>query len=382
LPDVKALKPAFIRLDHIFDFYDVVNRTNGQLVFDFSRLDASVDTIVQAGATPVLSLSYMPQVLARDGSVTSEPANWAEWSEVVRATVEHYSSRDKRNMSNVYYEVWNEPDLFGNWKIGSGKKYLDLYRYAVLGANLAINTNNFYIGGPATTGFYPNWIEELFKSDLRLDFISWHVYTSDIGQFSKNEEILTSIIARYPKYSNIKRFISEFGFESDKDDKYDSQYASAYTLGVFRTFLDLQTAPFVFELRDGPADFGKSGWGLIPYEGNMKRIKPRYQIFIFLDKLEGSNQLSVSGEGTWTTAWAGLNNGAMRILLNNFDPEETHVENVPVNVINLENGEYLLTTNFLDGRKISVNITVIENKFTKNIYLGVNSSVLLEFVKK
>ena len=32
-------------------------------------------------------------------------------------TIEHYSGKGERNMSGIYYEVWNEPDLaqFGSW---------------------------------------------------------------------------------------------------------------------------------------------------------------------------------------------------------------------------------------------------------------------------
>src|SRR3989344_5610831 len=55
---MRLLKPQYIRLDHIYDFYDVV-KGNGQ--YDFSKLDQSVSDILTMGAQPLLSLSYMPR---------------------------------------------------------------------------------------------------------------------------------------------------------------------------------------------------------------------------------------------------------------------------------------------------------------------------------
>ena len=127
--EVRALKPRLIRLDHIYDHYNVVTRSDGSLAFDWSRLDAAIDTISQTGAKPLLSLSFMPAPIAKDGNITSPPENWDEWSLVVQKTIEHYSGKNQRNITGVFYEVWNEPDLaqFGKWSVSD---YITLYRYA------------------------------------------------------------------------------------------------------------------------------------------------------------------------------------------------------------------------------------------------------------
>ena len=63
----------------------------------------------------------MPVTVSTDGTITSPPKKWEEWSLVVEKVVEHYSGREERNLPNIYYEIWNEPDLFGKWKISGVK---------------------------------------------------------------------------------------------------------------------------------------------------------------------------------------------------------------------------------------------------------------------
>ena len=109
---MQALSPGYVRLDHIYDFYDVVKKEDGRLKFNWTKLDREVEAILKMGAKPFLALSYMPPALGSD--VTGKPDSWDQWQEVVKTTIEHYSGKNNKNIDKVYYEVWNEPDLFGN----------------------------------------------------------------------------------------------------------------------------------------------------------------------------------------------------------------------------------------------------------------------------
>ena len=51
--DVRALKPKYIRIDHLYDYYTVVSRNGDNLSFDWTRLDAYIDSISATGAKPV-----------------------------------------------------------------------------------------------------------------------------------------------------------------------------------------------------------------------------------------------------------------------------------------------------------------------------------------
>src|SRR5690349_20137953 len=44
--EVRTLKPKIIRLDHLYDHYDVVGRDGSGLTFNWTKLDAAVDTII------------------------------------------------------------------------------------------------------------------------------------------------------------------------------------------------------------------------------------------------------------------------------------------------------------------------------------------------
>ena len=53
VPELKALKPKLIRLDHLYDHYDVVGGSSGNLSFSWSKLDQAVDTILSTGEKPL-----------------------------------------------------------------------------------------------------------------------------------------------------------------------------------------------------------------------------------------------------------------------------------------------------------------------------------------
>ncbi len=91
--EVTALRPRLIRLDHIYDLYHIVSRDGSGLHYDWSKLDAALSTIRATGAKPLLALSYMPNVIAKDGNIINPPNDWNEWASVVSQTVEHVSGR-------------------------------------------------------------------------------------------------------------------------------------------------------------------------------------------------------------------------------------------------------------------------------------------------
>lgn len=347
LPETTALRPKLIRIDHIYDNYDVVSGSRENLVFDFSRLDAAVDSILRTGAKPVLSLSYMPRVIAIDGKIVNPPIRWEQWTEIIRTTIEHYSGKNGKNISSMYYEVWNEPDLkqFGGWSLTN---YLTLYHYAAIGANTSQNVNQFFFGGPATTGLYKTWIIALIKSGDRLDFLSWHSYLKNPLQFTADHNALLSWLTDYPRLFLIPKLITEFGFDGSKNILYSTQYAAAYTAAVIRQMIVAHPDYiFSFELKDGPDQTDGSGWGLMAHENFDKTKKPRYYVYNYLNQIQG-DILQLTGEGTWVTGYAAKNNDTIRLLLVNFDQQNTnHLESVPVKITGLRLGRYLSKLTYL-----------------------------------
>lgn len=381
---VRALNPEYIRIDHIFDHFEVVSRNaNGQLVFDFSSLDRAVDSILATGAKPFLSLSYMPAALS-SGDVTAPPRDWNEWQLLIQRTVEHYSGRNAKNLSGIYYEVWNEPDLFGNWKYYGDKSYLTLYSYSAKGAAAAQNTNQFYIGGPATTGLYKNWITALANftsaNNLRIDFFSWHRYHTDPGQYTKDIGEVTDWLFFYPRLIQLPRVISEWGFDSNNNAGYDGLLGAAHTAATIRQLGQGYQQMLSFELVDGPDPAGQTywgRWGLLTHPSKGSIQKPRYRVFQFLNLL-GGQRLLVQGEGSWVQGLAYQNDQKTQVFLVNYDINGRNTEDVPVTIENIAPGNYTVKITRLTQAATQTQITTSETKLTTSVIMSPNQVVLLE----
>ena len=370
---VAAVRPAYIRIDHIYDGFNVVSRDGGGLQFSWTELDGLVDKIQATGAMPFFSLSYMPPAISK-GDIVSEPKDYNEWALVVQRTIEHYS-RDK-GLAEVYYEVWNEPDLFGEWKMGGNKDYKKLYLYAARGAAAATGVRNFKLGGPGTTGLYKNWMDGFFpyilENRIRLDFFSWHRYDLDIDKYTEDVENVQRWVDSHPYFANVEKIITELGPSSDKAEVNEGKIGAAHVIATARELMFRIKYGFNFSIKDAPNS--KGGWGIITNGG---QTKPRYAALAFLSKL-GGERLAVTGEGTWVRAIAGMKDNAYQVLLVNYDRAGTHSEVVPVSFINLTPGNFLLKQTMLGGGTVQNEVATTEAILQRQVPMTPNSAVLLE----
>lgn len=380
------LQPQLIRIDHLFDHHVKINpEASGQAKYDFSQLDEIVNTIIFTGAKPMFALSYMPSSMSRDGQIISAPENWLEWQALVKATVSRYSGKDGFNLADIYYEVWNEPDLFGSWHYGSEPNYLTLYYHTAKAAQQAADTNSFKIGGPATTGFYPNWIKTLLEychqNNLRIDFISWHRYAKNLEAYDQDFEKLNQILTDYPDYFTLERLITEFGPDSENSPWYDNQISAIHSIASITQLIGKVHRIFTFEIIDGPGPEKYWGrWGLLTHNNHGVSKKPRYHAYSFLNQLEGQ-RVSLSGEGSWVKALATTEDNKIQVLLVNYDPLNRHYETTPVTLENIQPGTYQFSQQYFQGPSRSGQEEVESTKITKKIILQPNSAVLLEWEK-
>jgi xylan 1,4-beta-xylosidase len=384
---LQALRPKYIRFDHLFDFYAGVQKNSaGQIVVDWQKADALLSDIQVAGAAPLVVLSYLPPGLSADGDVTSVPANWDDWSDLIRQTIEHISGTNGLNLTNVYYEVWNEPDLFGQWKAGGTKNYFMLYEKTVRGAGKARNTRPFFIGGPATTSLYPNWLTKFmdYVNDrkLRLDFYSWHIYDLNPETYAAQIQQFDTLMRRYPAYIfRVEPVISEWGPASNIDPIYDSNTAAAHLVAVNALLPPTLKKAFIFEFQDGESSSGQTywgRWGLLTSPSSGSLSKPRYQALELLNRL-GDLELSVVGQGSWVKAIAGKDpNGAVKMVIANYDSEDRHTETVPLTFERLTPGTYILSTQFLGRSPQKQTFTVTGTSYQHSLALPPNAVVFLE----
>jgi len=382
---LRELSPKYIRIDHIFNRYNLVSRQrDGNLIFNFFTLDKTVNDILSCGALPFFSLSYIPEAISIDNLLTSPPKNWQEWSLVVEKVVEHYSGKEKANLANIYYEIFNEPDLFGNWKISGEPNYLTLYYHAVLGAQRVTNTNQFFIGGPATTAPYKNWVRGFLQyvsdNNLRLDFLSWHRYSTNPRIFSEDAKMVNFILASFPQFSQLTKIVTEFGFDSENNPAHDNNISAAHLVAVIRELLEKIDFAFTFEARDGPSPQKEEYWGRWGILTHSGRKKPRFSALSLLNKM-GRHQIKLWGEGTWVKALASRELSKIKVILVNFDPKNSHRERVPVNFLNLEKGIYTLNQENLSGEITNTSEVVIQDILRKDIHLPPNEVIFLELEK-
>jgi hypothetical protein len=330
----------------------------------------------------MLSLSYVPPQLAPDGNITSAPINWSTWQELVKETIKHYSGKDGLNINNVYYEVFNEPDLFGNWHYDKSPNYLKLYYYSAKAAQeVRPETQPFKIGGPATTGFYPAWIEALLKfcqeQKLPLDFVSWHRYSLSPQDYVKDFENLNKILTDYSQWFTIERIISEFGPGAEKSILYQNNIGAAHSLAVITQLMDRVHKAFTFEIKDGPND--NQGWGLITHQDKGSILKARGYAYQFLNQLKGTRIL-LAGEGSWVYGVASQNGNQTMVLLVNYDPENKHQESPPLKILNLKPGNYQIHLDYLFGPDKTYRQNIVDN-FSTPIPLVPNEAVMISLEK-
>ncbi len=360
---VAGVKTQYVRIDHIYDGFNVVGPG---LAFNWSSLDQVVDKIRAAGATPFLSLSYMPLAISK-GDILDEPKNWNEWAQVVQRTIEHFSG--EKGIPNVYYEVWNEPDLFGKWTMGGTKDYKKLYLYASRGAQAARVSQAFKFGGPATTGLYRNWMDSFFpfilENKLRLDFFSWHRYDSNIEKYREDVTRIDRWIESHPYFAGVEKVISEMGPDSEKGGQNDTRAGAAHLLAVMREAVAKIKYVFTFSVT--------GQWGIIN--------KPRYEALRLLSRL-GDQRLAVTGDGTWVRAFGAKKGDAYQVLVVNYNPKGRHSEVVPVTFVNLVDQNFLLRQITMGGGTTQSEVATDEAILQRQISLTPNSAVLLELTPR
>jgi hypothetical protein len=382
---VKALNPEYIRIDHLYDFYEIVKGSPGNITFDFSKLDPILDDIKATGATPYIALTYMPPAIA-EGDIVSKPKRWEDWQLTVQKTIEHISGT--RKTPNVYYEVWNEPDLFGGWKYYGDKNYLTLYDYSVRGANNARGVLPFKIGGPGITALYKNWFDAIAKyatnNNVRLDFFSWHRYNLDLDQYRDDMSEVKTWAQAYPQLEPTLEFhITEWGHDSNNHPGYDGAMGAAHTVAGSITMVGVVEKAFVFEIQDGKSGDGKEfwgRWGMFTHPDFGSKPKPRYHALRMLDRISGQ-RLQLLGQGSWVKALAARNEkGNTEVVMANYDPKGGHSENVPVTFQNIVPGSYNLNLEFLGGRRQVLQVATDAAVLQANVAMPVNSVVMMELV--
>jgi xylan 1,4-beta-xylosidase len=283
----------------------------GKPVYNFTYVDQIYDGLLQNGVRPVLEISFMPKKLALRQDVhpfwykqiVSPPKDYKKWDDLMQAFAQHLVDRyGIDEVSQWYFEVWNEPNI--DFWTGDPKQatYFELYDHTARA--LKTVSPRLRVGGPATSSAH--WVDDFIahtaKENVPVDFISSHGYADDTTEdlFGKkfdipmNQRACRAIRKVHDQIANSARprlplFWTEWSVPSYGDlNARDNVYvgpALAYDIAQCDGLVDMMswwTFSDVFEedgVRREPFD---GGFGLVA-SGGIK--KPSYNAFSLLHLL-------------------------------------------------------------------------------------------------
>ena len=172
----------------------------GKPIFNFSYVDQIYDGLLAQGVRPFVEISFMPNKLAAKQAIhpfwykqnVSPPKDYAKWDMLIHAFGQHLVERyGIDEVSQWYFEVWNEPNI--DFWAGEPKQatYFELYDHTARSLK-AVNPR-LRVGGPSTAAAHwiPEFIAHVSKEHVPIDFVSTHGYADDSVKdyFGTDEDI-------------------------------------------------------------------------------------------------------------------------------------------------------------------------------------------------
>ena len=375
------------------DMFPIVE-VDGKEVYNWQYIDEVFDRLLDLNVRPFVELAYFPKSMAAEDSktifwwkanITPGPEFQKKWYNLVEAFTQHVV--DRYGIDEVrgwYFEVWNEPNLYGLFWDATKTQYFELYKASVQAVRSV--DSQLKVGGPSTSNFVADdrhegeitdtkgstktftaenindlqwkgvWIEDFLaycaKEKLPVDFISTHPYPTDYPldprtgkgkDFSRNvHSTVVDIkwlneVIKTSAYPNAEIHLTEWNTSpNSRDAMHDFLPPAAYivrtnleSIGLtnslaFWTFTD------VFEEKGGGHSIFHGGFGMINFQG---LVKPSYHAYRMLhhlgdEKLFKNDYLFVSKKSS---------NGKVVALAYNY-PED-HYKAVPASIKKIDKYE-------------------------------------------
>jgi xylan 1,4-beta-xylosidase len=172
----------------------------GNPIYNFSYVDQIYDGLLANGVRPFVEISFMPKKLAARDALhsfwykenVSPPKDYAKWDDLIARFTQHLVDRyGIAEVSQWYFEVWNEPNI--DFWAGDPRQptYWDLYDHTAR-AVTAVNPR-LRVGGPSTAqaAWADAFIKHCVDHNVPVDFVSTHVYGNDKSEdvFGTHENI-------------------------------------------------------------------------------------------------------------------------------------------------------------------------------------------------
>ncbi len=323
---LSQLKPRRIRI-FLQEFFDIYPDHD---TFNWSILDPHMDSLAATGAEVVAAITIKPTVLfpTIDHAIW-EPTDVEEWQRLIHALVTRYSVERKLV---THWEIGNETDIGEDggspYLIPGAEEYAGFYRMTIEPILAAFPEAK--VGGPAACWIdnepLPGFIDICQRTGTQLDFISWHLYSSDPERHAWGIRRARELLEDYPGQKP-ELFITEWarGFPhsvtaadpaashplSIEEDTFDGRTASttaAIALAMLDAKVDWAYYYHVWDQACNPNDFRRffsdagvanmvRHWNEVPHRFGMfgvnGTVRPTYFVFQMLGQL-GEERLPVT----------------------------------------------------------------------------------------
>ena len=384
----------YVRFHGLFhdDMFPVFEN-RGKIVYNWQYIDDLFDRMLELNVRPFVELSFFPKSIAAENSktvfaweakITPDEESFEKWHDLVKAFTQHCVDRyGIDEVLNWYFEVWNEPNLYGLFWDGTKSQYFELYKQSALAVKSV--DSRLKVGGPATSNFVPDsrfdgeiedpkasektfsvddintldwhgvWIEDFLKycekENLPVDFISCHPYPTDYAldpTTGKGRGLTRFVHSTKLDLEWLRKTVSKSAFPNaeihltewntspnSRDAMHDFLPPAAY---IVKTNLDCiglvnslayWTFTDVFEEKGGGASVFHGGFGMINFQGI---VKPSHHAYRMLNQL-GDEKL-YKGEYFFVSRNSG--NGKISALAYNYPKE--YEQAVPSGNKQLETG--------------------------------------------
>ena len=162
---------------------------HGNAVYNFTLVDQIYDGLLARGVRPFVEISFMPRKLAFNPDAlhafwykqnVSPPKDQEKWNALMRAFARHLIDRyGIDEVSQWYFEVWNEPNLDFFISVPQQESYFVLYDNTARA--LKSVSPRLQVGGPATSAAHwiPAFLAWTSQHGSPVDFVSSHGYADD-----------------------------------------------------------------------------------------------------------------------------------------------------------------------------------------------------------
>jgi hypothetical protein len=311
--EVAALKPRVIRL-FVQEYFNLLPAPGR---FHFDTLDRSVDTILKAGAKPLMCLCFKPHGLFPEiNQDMVEPNDYAAWEELIFNLVRHYR---ERGSGIRYWEVANEPDIGEDggcpyrFKPPGYVRYYQHTAAAILRADAEAR-----VGGPALANVRSPILPALLdaastnSAGTPLHFVSWHIYSSQPKAVRGTMEYAKDLLKKYPTLKP-ETFLDEWNVDlmnPPSDPRFQPCYIAEVLWQMKDSGLDYSC---YYHIRDWYVDFDRFAgfmspkgtafmarwWNRMPqFDGlfdYQNHVRPAYFMFKLLSRF-GGEQVRVTSD--------------------------------------------------------------------------------------